>query len=300
MNPSAGPPYGFDTITKDTKITKELILWLEQQQLIRVSNIRCDQCLAILHLSGNSGRKHDLHQLQCIDCRYQLSIRHGSFFENFSCSIQAIIQTIYLLREKVPMRHIYHQTGLSDHTVHGIYLAIADKVSQNVYSNFPNFTSEDIIEVDETKEKWAISNIPSYVTTIDQKEGNWVIGIRARNSTKVWLQPVVNRSEESLIPAIRQLVPETSFLVTDALRTYGRLQLYAYYLFVINKQQEGFSRMDEIFNIKVHVNTIEATWGKFREYLHRHHDRTHHHVFYACNFYMYDLNHSSYYNLIKM
>lgn len=198
------------------------------------------------------------------------------------------------------MLHIEHQTGLSSQTIHGIYLAIVEKVSEFCYTHFPNFNSEDIIEVDETKIKWAILNIPSYVHTIDQKEGDWVIGIRARDSTRVWLQPVVNRSESELIPVIRELIPDTSFIVTDALSTYGRLRLYAYYLFVINKRQEGFSRMDDIFNIKVHVNSIEATWGKFREYLHRHHDQHHHHVFYSCNMYMYDLNHSSYYNLIRM
>lgn len=299
-SPTSTSAFGFDTITQNTESSRELVFWLEQQRLIRVSNIRCDNCPCLLHLSRTTSRKRDRFQLQCIDCRYRLSIRHGSFFDNFSSSIQAIIQTIYLLREKVPMLHIEHATGLSHHTIHKIYLAIAEKVSNFMYQNFPNFSSEDIIEVDETKEKWRLPNIPTYITTIDQNEGDWVIGIRARQSTKVWVQPVVNRTEQSLISVIRQLVPETSFIVTDALPTYLKLQWYAYYLFIINKRQQGFSRTDDVFEIPVHVNTMEATWGRFREYLHRHHDQKRHHVFYACNFYMYDLNHSSYFELIKM
>ena len=69
---------------------------------------------------------------------------------------------------------------------------------------------------------------------------------------------------------------------------------------IINKAREGFSKMVDIMNENVNVNTFEGAWEKFREYQHRYHSEHHHHVFYACNHYMYDINHSNYFNLIKM
>jgi hypothetical protein len=198
------------------------------------------------------------------------------------------------------MKFIKEDTGATLPTIHSIYLAIGEKVSRFMYQNKPVFTNEDIIECDETVEHWEFDSIPHYCTNIVTRRGKWIFGMRARGTNKVWLEPVEERTIYDLITIITQLVPETSTIVTDALAAYNRLLGYAYIYLVINKNLEGFSRFDEDFELKVHVNTIEATWGKFREYLHRHHDQHHHHVFYACNYYMYDLLHDSYVQLIKL
>jgi hypothetical protein len=301
LNPHPVPPnYNYSNINNNTEINEEFLNWLHQQQLIRIHNVQCSNCPCILRLQRDNSKKNDHFILRCTDCNKKLSIRHDSFFDHHHLKITTIIRIIHLLRQKAPMKFIQDETGATQPTIHSIYIAIGEKVSRFMHQNKPIFDPTDVIECDETVEDWAFDTIPTYATNIVTRTGRWVFGMRARHSNKVWLEPIEGRSIYDLIPIIRPLIPDTATILTDALLAYNRLIQYPYIYLVINKAREGFARFDEGFQINVHVNTMEATWGKFREYLHRHHDQHRHHVFYACNYYMYDLIHDSYVKLIKL
>lgn len=157
------------------------------------------------------------------------------------------------------------------------------------------FFFHEIVEIDETPCKWSNG----------EEHGDWVIGFIGRKSKKLYLELVKGRSNEDLIPPIKERVHYSCPIITDALATYNELNR-SYLHVPINKKQEGFAKW-KIYNylntipipIHAHVNHIEASWRAFRSLLHRHHSKDSSHVLYVCYEYMFRRLDIPYLHVIK-
>ena len=194
------------------------------------------------------------------------------------------------------------EAKVSNHTVHSVWLKLGDRVSRYMYSHPVLFDKDETVEVDETREIWTIDDPLPYTTEITEGKGEWVLGLRSRFNDKVFLRPIEDRTTASVVDPILAHVELGATIISDALSSYQELTPDGYRHYTINKAQEGFSRYQAHtgFDEKVNVNSIEATWGQFRKYLNRHHKYGGRHVFYVCNYYMYDLLFDSYVNAIKL
>jgi len=188
---------------------------------------------------------------------------------------------------------------------------MGEKISEYVYTWHPKFYKNEIVEVDETYEKWTLDPVrDKYSNDILGKEGNWVMGMVSRSTNTIWLQPVTDRSSVALLTPMLRRIERGTIIISDALNAYKELSLHGYDYKCINKQKDGFARRegtrteeeknegrDSRFN--VHVNSIEGTWRQLREYLHRHHMEHGKHIFYCCNYYIFDRMYGCYFKAIQ-
>lgn len=145
--------------------------------------------------------------------------------------------------------------GVSDDTVKSIYADIGDKMHRYNESQRVDFSVRDIIEMDETYIKWKEGKL----------EGNWVLGAVNRDYTKCWLVVIEDRTTANMEGLIRSVAKPRSIVMTDALTNYPNImKRIGCTHYVINKKEEGFSRVDEATGIEVNVNKCECLWSKFR------------------------------------
>jgi len=88
----------------------------------------------------------------------------------------------------------------------------------------------------------------------------WVAGILERATGKIMLYQVDDKSKGSLIPPIQENVPHGSFVYSDSLPTYNRLNTLEYSHYTVNHSAREFSRLENINGetINVHINTLEG------------------------------------------
>jgi len=92
----------------------------------------------------------------------------------------------------------------------------------------------------------------------------WLGGIIERETGKVKLYHLRDRSANSILPPIRNSVPAGAYIFSDDYACYsqlGRDNMYAHYS--INRSSGEYQR-DEILNhletLNIHINTMEAVW----------------------------------------
>ena len=298
----APPPFVFETVQATQEVTREFLLWCDTQRILNITHTGCEDCDDIkseMHLVAKSQRKFDHFALRCPECRRECSVRHGSFFEQFKAPIPAIIRVMVLIRAQVPVEFMLKETRLCEHTVHSIWEKLGIKLINYFRQNPVIFRNDEIVEADETKEKWTVNEYKDYDNELRGRTGEWVLGIRARKTEKVLLIPIVDRALDSVVFPIYRSVETTSTIITDALASYNYIRLEDYIHLVINKKKEGFGRIDDDFEVRVNVNSIEATWAQWRKYLNRPHAKEGRHVYYICKYFMFDRTHSSYLEVIQ-
>lgn len=129
-------------------------------------------------------------------------------------------------------------------------------------SHAPKFINGDIVELDETKIKWKDGNL----------EGEWVLGAVDREYYKCWLTVIEDRSNRSMEGPIRSVVMRGAIAMTDALNTYTNIMRRIGCTHeVINKEKDGFSRVDERSGIIVNVNKCECMWKHLRHLMEQRH-----------------------------
>ena len=123
------------------------------------------------------------------------------------------------------------------------------------------FGGHNAVEVDEAyfspKRKF---NRGAYVRT-----GRWVVGMAERNTGKIVLVCVPNRTRDTLEKVIEAHIPllpypEKTDVVTDDYPSYNRLNWW-YNHRSINHSNAEYVRSDPD-GFRVHTNTIEGCWGR--------------------------------------
>ncbi len=95
----------------------------------------------------------------------------------------------------------------------------------------------------------------------------WVGGIFERETGKLRLHILRDRSQTSLIPPILSHVPSGSWIYSDDWRSYKVLQRHGYIHFTVNHSRREYSRPETLggVNVNVHINTLEGINHEIRQ-----------------------------------
>jgi len=175
-------------------------------------------------------------------------------------------------------------------TVERIYGYFGDKMHVFNQANPPKWLNGDIIEIDETNIKWKDGSI----------EGDWVLGATNRETRECWLDVIQERTTGQMEPLIRRVAKEGTIVMSDALAAYpGIMERLKTTYRIINKEREGFGRVDPVSGIAVNVNRCEELWKDFRHLMEQRNmfsSKTRHRL--IADF-MYNRNKKSWLDLIK-
>jgi hypothetical protein len=128
-----------------------------------------------------------------------------------------------------------------------------------VESNPPSFSNGDVVEMDETCMKWQDGDL----------KGTWIIGAVDRAWTKCWMRVLSERKVGEMDGLIRSVVRSDAVIMTDALAGYpGIFERIGCEHHVINKKEEGFSRISEE-GLEINVNKCECLWSRLRHLMHQ-------------------------------
>ena len=293
------PPPPIDPLrcTYQQQMNEEVIEYLGE--FLHINDAICSLCNRRMHLQKRK-KRIDQYELRCGRCGQRRSIRHGSFFAHHKkIPIPTIFQIIRNLYEVRKQSDIAKETGISEQSITVLHKEYSEMV-RHYNDNHPiHFFVDDIVEIDEKKLKW-YSGLRDPDPNALVVQGEWVIGLTGRNSKKVYMVPIIDRSHQSVLPVIMNRIDEGATVVTDKLSSYDALKdVYHEKYFCINKEQDGFARTDEETGLRVHVNTIEGEWQKIESHLSLHHGVYGDRVGYLLHEYMFVKNNCNFLDLLK-
>lgn len=159
--------------------------------------------------SRKSAKKHE----------HKLSLRTGTFFEKSNMTLEEIIQIMYMWVHGHSQKQIHHELGTAQHTDVD-WSSFCREVCETTIIN----SSEKIggpgivVEIDESKFAKRKYNVGHRV------QGGWVFGGREKdNKRKVFMEPVENRTADTLLAVIQKWIAPGSIIWSDCWKSYDRI-----------------------------------------------------------------------------
>jgi hypothetical protein len=290
--------------TVEHDVTKEDVELLLQHGYLKYNTLQCSQHNTQYSLCKRSKTK-DGWELRCSKCKSHSSksIRINSIFENRKYSIPQLITVVRLMQNKADWNTMITESHLSKNTIDSIFEQLVDRMKPELekylYENDVIFNNKSQLQIDEAKMNWEGDTMKyNFSEKVEQEHGQWVIGMVDILTKKVYFECCPNRSNESLIETIADVVEPGATITTDALSTYECLSTNYTHL-TINKSQDGFCSCTNNANTHIHVNNIECQWCNLRR-LGRKKSITHpQHVPHLVLEYMYRTYNGCFFELLK-
>ena len=149
--------------------------------------------------------------------------------------------------------------GLSKSSVINYYDNLRGCYLEDLNSNPIEFTSHGPYEVDEV-----------YIRHVQTSDGNftniWILDIVERETGIYWGTIVPDRSSNTLIPHICDMIPPSAIVFTDEWAAYGDLRRRGYAHFSVNHSAGEYSRTSSIEKreIDIHINALESLHKSLR------------------------------------
>lgn len=217
------------------------------EQNILYANPNCTLCLAAMR------REKKLWRCKNFRCNKTCSIFTGSFFAKARITCDEVMHIAYLWLTKASYSTALIHTHHSSPTITEYYNYLRQLVTDNLNFEDTMIGGENIIvEIDESKfgrRKYHRGH---------RVEGVWVLGgIERTEERKLFLIPVPNRNEETLLNAISTHVRPGSIIHTDLWRGYHNIENR------LGMQHNTVNHSLEFVDntTGTHTNTIEGTWG---------------------------------------
>lgn len=214
-----------------------------------------------------------------------------------------------LLSAKASFSFIAGQTSISHSHLREIYVCLTQRMGEYldafVFDRDPLFEINDEVEIDEAYMHWRHRIVDlDWGRPEESQTGDWVVGLISRPREgihqRLRLFCARGRKKSHLIPEIEDSIESGARVFTDALSTYKVLK-DDYRLFVINKKEEGFSKIIHPYRvgeINVNVNTIEGQWRWLRSLARKRGLNNPSDVPYLCIEYMYNFYGFSWFDLL--
>lgn len=139
----------------DNEDILHIINYLRQKNVLKF-NICCEYCgNEMVQVAKTSSI--DKHSFRCLtkDCdKYQthLSIRHGSFIEEFTISLKKFVEFVYFFSMELDQSQLCELVGISRSTVNKLVMKIRKQCQNYFAQNPPKLGGPGIIvEIDESK-----------------------------------------------------------------------------------------------------------------------------------------------------
>ncbi|RWS01208.1 putative transposase-like protein, partial [Dinothrombium tinctorium] len=178
------------------------------------------------------------------NCKVTQRLRTNSFFAKSHLELWQIYSFVNLWLRKVPLLTIAEQTLMTPKTAVDWSSFCREKVGG----------PGKIVEIDEVKFGKRKYHRGKYV------EGSWVFGGIERDSGRIFMEVVPNRSKDVLIPLIEQWIKKGTIIYSDQFSSYRQLNLHGYTHLTVN-HQENFRDPET----GACTNKIECSWGHAKQ-----------------------------------
>ena len=228
VNGSRSFPCGHTMICKKTKDTKDEEVW------------RCRRAHTVVKNNMNYSMKD-----------VKLTIRHESWLVDSKLHLQQILELVYLWSQSFSVDEIVHELQISNKTVIEWVHFFRECCFTTMMESSEKIGGNGIeIEVDESKfgkRKYYRGH---------RVEGQWVFGGREKyNKKKVFMVPVKDRKQKTLIPIIQKWVHTGSIIHSDCWKSYNQLSKLGYTHVTVNHSKE-FVNVENA----ACTNSIESDW----------------------------------------
>ena len=229
-------------------------LW-DKGILTSFEGISCDKedCVGQFVLRKDKSRIHDGYRWKCNQkkCNRSINLRHKSWFSQSKLSMGDIIKLTYLWVYKHTNENIKHEVRLgSDHTVVDWKNFCREVCTIIIESESEQIGGEGkTVEIDESKFGKRKFHRGRRV------DGIWVFGGIERETNRVFMQTVENRSADTLVPIIVKYVAKNTTIMSDCWRAYSQLGNMGYQHMTVNHSKEFVDS-----ETGACTNKIESTW----------------------------------------
>jgi len=109
--------------------------------------------------------------------------------------------------------------------------------------------------------------------------GQWVFGGYERDSGRIFIIPVEDRTAETLLKEIRNHIAPGSIIYSDCWKAYNNINMYGYTHYTVNHKQNFIDP-----NTNCHTQNIERIWRDMRGNIPRFGTSVKHYRFYIAEF----------------
>ena len=192
-----------------------------------------------------------------IACKYNFTVRRGTMFENSHLSLSTFLLIIWHFVHHLSQQQAkkYLDFGRNDVTIGKYYLKCRTVCNDWIYKNWvPLGGKGKTVEIDESyfagQQKYGKGMPTTWIFP-------WVFGIVMRGSLLIWLERVVEKSRDYLVPIINKRVAPRSQIHSDKWKAYTNLEEYVHCSahFSVNHKRHY---VDPVTGS--HTQTIESSW----------------------------------------
>lgn len=181
----------------------------------------------------------------------KVSIREDSWIIDAKISLEVIIELIYLWSQGFSPSEIEHELQISNKTVIEWSAYLREVCVSTVMDNSCAIGGDGVeVEIDESKfgkRKYHRGH---------RVDGQWVFGGREKNDhTKIFMIPVHNRKEVTLLPLIQKWIKPGSIIHSDCWKAYTNLAKKGYHHITVNHSKEFINT-----ETGACTNGIEGDW----------------------------------------
>ena len=181
----------------------------------------------------------------------KVSVRHNSWLVDTKLGLDIVLELIYLWSQGFSLSEIMHELKLSNKTVIEWTTFIRDCCSCVVMDSSEQIGGNGIeVEIDESKfgkRKYHRGH---------RVEGQWVFGGREKyDKGKIFMVPVPNRKQSTLIALIKKWIKPGSIIHSDCWKAYTKLSKLGYTHVTVNHSKQFVDR-----STAACTNSIESDW----------------------------------------
>ena len=181
----------------------------------------------------------------------KLTIRHQSWLVDCKLPLGTVLELIYLWGQGFNVMEIMHELKLSKSTVVEWSIFFRECCYTKMMADSEPIGGPGIeVEIDESKfgkRKYYRGH---------RVEGQWVFGGREKyNKTNVFMVPVHNRKQCTLLPIIQKWIRPGSIIHSDCWKAYNRIPKLGYTHVTVNHSKEFFNESNAAC-----TNGIESDW----------------------------------------
>lgn len=201
-------------------------------------------------------RRHEVGR-RMRPCRFKQSGKRGTWFALSKLKYDDVLyMTLLWLKMPYPRQQfIMRELSCSAHSVVDWASFCREVcVSWSTRTSVPLGGVGVIVEIDEAKFGKRKYNRGRII------EGQWVFGGFERETKRVFLVPVPNRTADTLLDVIRQWILPGTTIVSDFWRSYDTLQHQGFEHLKVNHSLNFVDPQDP----RVHTQNIERTWRNVR------------------------------------
>ena len=245
-----------------------LFTWMRQKGLL-ASDIACPVCGKSCKLNKRS-RGLDSFSFRCSKhSGVEISMRKHSFFEGSSYNIRDLCIFIKEYLEGHTLLQCALATGMDyRHTAVDWASFIREMFCEYTFNMYNMTQFEGEVEIDES----LFGRKIKYNKGEPKGHRIWIFGIIHRQSNKLIIYPVNDRSADTLIPIIQRHVAPSSTIYSDSWAAYLKLNDVGYeHYSVCHKTtfKQSYKNVETGEIIHCHTNKIEGAWKHCKDHFRR-------------------------------